>query len=130
VIADTCLLVDALRGDRAAAQFLAALQEEGTFMAIPSIVLYELWEGVERADRGLEQQRKVEALTESFPVIAFEARHAQRAGRLSGELVRRGEMLDVADSQIAGMALVEGWPIVTRNRKDFDRVPDLKVVDY
>lgn len=130
MIADTCLLVDALRGERAAADFLRRVQAEGTFMAIPSVVLFELWEGVERADRSLEQQRKVEELADSYPVLAFEARHAQRAGRLSGELVRRGEMMDVADSQIAGMALVEGLPLVTRNRKDFERVPGLKVVPY
>ncbi|MCA1818955.1 MAG: PIN domain-containing protein [Thermoplasmatota archaeon] len=130
MIADTCLLIDALRGERAASAFMRDLQSQGAFMAIPSIALFELWEGVERADRSLEQQRMVEELAESYPVLAFESRHAQRAGRLSGELVRRGEMLDAVDAQIAGMALVEGLAVVTRNRKDFERVPGLKVVPY
>lgn len=130
MIADTCLLVDALRGERAANAFMARLQGEGAFMAIPSMVLFELWEGVERSDRSLEQQRRVEELAASYPVLAFEPRHAQRAGRLSGELVRRGEMLDAVDAQIAGMALAEGLPVVTRNRKDFERVPGLKLVGY
>jgi predicted nucleic acid-binding protein len=39
-------------------------------------------------------------------------------------------MLDPVDAQIAGMALEERLPVLTRNAKHFERVPDLKVTTY
>jgi predicted nucleic acid-binding protein len=34
------------------------------------------------------------------------------------------------DLLIAGTALVEGAPLVTRNPSHFERVPDLRVLEY
>jgi predicted nucleic acid-binding protein len=35
----------------------------------------------------------------------------------------------MADSLIAGIALANDLPLLTRNRSHFERVPDLKLVD-
>ncbi len=47
---------------------------------------------------------------------------AERAGR-----IRRESGLDLADAVIAATALHLGVPVLTRNRRGFDRVPGLEV---
>jgi tRNA(fMet)-specific endonuclease VapC len=130
MIADTCLLIDLLRGDAEAKQHVAALEGEGTIVWIPALALYELWEGVERADRPDEESRRVQDVLERYTLLPLGPDHARRAGRLSGQLIRRGQTIDDVDALIAGTALEEGLPVLTRNHKHFDRVPGLEVVPY
>lgn len=130
MIADTCFLVDLLRGVPATADVLRRMESEGTTLWVPTPALFELWEGVERGDRPHEEAAKVRKVTAGYTVLAFDVRHAEQAGRLSGDLARRGRMLEPIDAQIAGVALVEGKAVLTRNRKDFERVPGLNVVPY
>ena len=40
-----------------------------------------------------------------------------------------GQTIGMADSMIAGIALTHGVRLFTRNRKHFERVPPLKLVD-
>ena len=130
MIADTTVLVDLLRGDEAAQGEVRRLESEGVLLWVPTPAVFELWEGVERADRPDEEARRIDAVLGDYTVLAFERRHAARAGRVSGALLRRGTMLDPLDAQIAGMALEERLPVLTRNTRHFERVPGLEVATY
>ena len=130
MIADTTLLVDLLRRDEAARKTTERLESDGVVLWVPTPAVFELWEGVERADRPEEEARRIDAVLGDYTVLAFERRHAARAGRLSGSLLRRGTALDPVDVQIAGMALEERLPVLTRNVKHFERIPGLEVATY
>lgn len=130
MIVDTTLLVDLLRGDEAAREATEGREAQGSLLWIPTPALFELWEGVERADRPEDERRRIEAVVGDYTILAFEARHAERAGRVSGALVRQGTMLDPIDAQIAGMALEARLPVLTRNARHFERIPGLKVAKY
>lgn len=130
MILDTSVLVDLLQSDEAAGERVRSLEEDGTLLWIPVPAVFELFEGIERADRPGEERARVEQVLDAYSVLAFEPRHARRAGTISGRLVRRGRMLDPVDVQIAGMAVVEGRPVLTRDVDDFDRVPGLDVETY
>lgn len=130
MIVDTSLLVDLLRGDKDAKARVRKLEADGAVLWVPTPAVFELWEGVERADRPERERDAVEEILGAYTVMAFESRHAARAGSLSGKLVRRGEMIDPVDAEIAGVALEERLPVLTRNAKHFARVPDLRVETY
>lgn len=130
MIVDTTLLVDLLRRDKAAIERVRALEANGTLLWIPTPAVFELWEGVERSDRPNQERERVAAVLRDYTVLSFDARHAERAGTLSGELVRRGRMLDPIDAQIAGMALEERLRVLTRNVSDYRRVAGLEVETY
>ncbi len=130
MILDTTLLVDLLRGDPEAMTFAARMEKAGQILWVPTPALFELWEGVERSDRADPETQKLQRLAAAYTVLAFEPRHAAAAGRLSGAAIRKGEMLDPVDAQIAGMALEERLPVVTRKQRHFERVPGLVVVPY
>jgi hypothetical protein len=127
MILDTAFLVDIIRGVRAAGARARGLEGRGEFLRVPAPAVFELWEGVERSNDPPAEQLRVAALLERYPVMDLNRRHATRAGRLSGSLLRRGVVLGEVDLLIAGTALEENEPLLTRNVKDFERVPDLRV---
>ena len=130
MIVDTSLLIDLLRGDPKAKAKVAALEATGTVLWVPTPAIFELAEGIERADRPARERELVDQILEGYTVMAFDRSHAHRAGALSGELVRRGEIIDPVDAQIAGVAVHERLPVLTRNAKHFGRVRDLSVETY
>lgn len=130
MILDTTVLVDLLRGDERTRARVEALEARGEILWIPTPAVFEVWEGTERAERSAEARRRVSEFLEGYTVLPFESNHAARAGVMSGILARRGEMVDPVDAQIAGMALVEGRPVLTRNVKHFRRVEGLRVETY
>lgn len=130
MILDTTVLVDLLRASEAAGARVRELEEDGQLLWIPAPVVFELFEGIERADRPADEQERVGQILDDYTLLAFEPAHARAAGRISGQLVRRGRMLDPVDVQVAGMALAEDRPVLTRDTGDFRRVADLRVASY
>lgn len=130
MIVDTSVLVDLLRGNAAARERVRELEDAGRLLWVPMPAVFELYEGIARADRPEPERARVRALLDDYTVRVFETEHARRAGELSGRLVRRGQMLDPIDVQIAGVALTEGRPVLTRDVGHFERVGDLDVETY
>ena len=56
----------------------------------------------------------------------FETRRIPRGERLKRQRIRVGTM----DLRIAAIALANGMTVLTRNRADFGRVPNLNVEDW
>lgn len=127
---DTTFLVDLLRKDRAAKERLQDLQDARALLKVPTTAIYELWEGAERSRNPHQEMADAQRILDGCMVLPLEARHAMRAGRLSGALALRGEVLDDVDLLIAGTAIEEDEAVLTRNVRDFRRVPDLRVETY
>ncbi len=51
-------------------------------------------------------------------------------GRLLARMQRAGVQIGTMDLLIGTAALEGGVPLVTRNRKDFERIPGLDVLTY
>jgi predicted nucleic acid-binding protein len=52
---------------------------------------------------------------------------SKRYALLRRELARKGQLIDQPDLFIAATAIQHNLTLVTRNRKDFARIPDLKL---
>lgn len=130
MILDTSFIVDLLRGDEVALDLLGELESGSEALRIPSLVYYELWEGIERTERPLREFEQVATVLASYPSADLAPGAAVAAGRVSARLIRTGEMLDDVDVLLAGIALDRDEALVTRDADDFARVPDLDVVTY
>lgn len=130
MITDTTFLIDLARHDPGALAKAKTLESAGELLRVPAPALYELWEGIERSRHPARELASVEALLEDFFLLPLEPRHAKRAGTVSGVLTRKGTPVDDIDLLLAGMALEEDLPILTRNLRDFRRVPDLRLETY
>lgn len=130
MILDTAFLVDLLRGDHAALSLRDELERGSEPLRVPSVVLFELWEGIESARNPPRERELVEETLLGYATLPLRPDHAQRAGALCAALRRRGIRIGDADLLIAGTALVEEEVVLTRNARDFERIPELRVRTY
>ena len=107
VLIDTDIFVDHLRGARRLPEF------SGYYSAITRAELFA-------GDK--EDEPAVRALLALHTEIAVDAVIAERAGHL-----RRTAMIRMPDALLAATALEHGLELMTRNRRDFDRIRELRV---
>ena len=70
----------------------------------------------------------VRALT--VDVLPYDDRAAGHTGELRAGLARAGTPIGPYDQLIAGLARARGLIVITNNRREFDRVPGLRVEDW
>jgi tRNA(fMet)-specific endonuclease VapC len=130
---DTSFLVDLLRetardGTGPAHAFLAESKDEPLGVSVH--VACELHAGVENSRDPAAERVKIERLLSAIDVVTPGPGFASLYGRTSAELRRRGQSIATMDLLIAVAALECGAGLVTRNARDFDRVPGLAVSGY
>jgi predicted nucleic acid-binding protein len=124
IVADTDVLIDYLEGRRPEAQAVAAALAAGRLQTTV-ISHFELSSGARQA----RQRKAVHTLLESIPALPLDRNAAQKAAEVRLELERSGIGIGMADSLIAGIVLLHGARLLTRNRRHFERVPRLPLVD-
>ncbi|HWE76603.1 MAG TPA: type II toxin-antitoxin system VapC family toxin, partial [Stellaceae bacterium] len=90
-------------------------------LATSSIVIHELFFGAFKSRRPAPNLAVFDAL--EFPVIEFDRDDARQAGLVRAELAARGTPIGPYDVLIAGQALTRDLTLVTRNIREFSRVP-------
>lgn len=129
-VLDTSFVVDVIRGHEKAGRLFRILEQESAVLGVSAATAYELFTGVARSETPGSEERKVEQFIESLALLPFELPTARIAGLLASQLTKRGSALGVVDLFIAATALEHGEPLVTRDRKDYERVPGLKLLSY
>jgi tRNA(fMet)-specific endonuclease VapC len=128
---DTCVLVDILRERQAGLRERLQVMAGGdTTLHLGAVVFHELMLGVEISARPDYQRERLLALTALFRLEDWTSDDARVAAEVRAILRRRGEVIGVADSFIAGQVLARGWSLVTSNIREFERVPGLKLEDW
>ena len=123
---DTNVVILYLRGIAATVGHIQTQRPDS--LAISAITAMELAYGVEKR-RSAALAKAVAGFTSGVQALPFTADAAVQAGKLRALLERRGIVLSLADSQIAGHALTLGLTLVTADRA-FRRVAGLQVIDW
>jgi tRNA(fMet)-specific endonuclease VapC len=131
---DSCLLIDLYREmarDRPGPAFeaLESLDEDET-LAVSVHVLCELRAGAELSRHPLKEHETLDTLFSGLLVAYPDERFAATYGRLLAALGRTGRPMATMDLMIATAALNDDAPLLTKNVKDFSRVPGLRVIRY
>lgn len=129
VILDSSILVAAERGTFRLEDLLRSLGEEAVAMAV--ITASELLHGCHRAtNAGIRARRFafVEGLLQAIPVLSFGIAEARRHAELWADLARGGEPIGPHDMLVAATAVAQGYALATLNRREFARVPGLRLV--
>ncbi len=112
-----------------ALEFIEGLDANET-LAVSVHVVAELLAGVELSKRPLQESEEVDQLLSGLLIVYPDARFAPAYGRLRAAMQRSGHPIQVMDLLIATAAIIDDAPLVTRNLKDFSRVPGLRVLGY
>lgn len=121
-------VVIALIEDRIGAVAARARRLPVDAIALSAIVLHELAYGAYASTKTEQNLRNVERLP--FEIIDFNADDARCAGEIRAGLRKAGTPIGPYDVLVAGQALTRGLVLVTANRREFDRVPGLRVEDW
>ena len=129
LLIDTDVLIIAER-QRAALDF-SAWREYGVAF-ISAVTASELLVGVQRAQTDAQRARRtafVEGILVSIPALPFDLEVARVHAQLLA-VIPRNETIGAHDIQIAATALRHGFPVLTRNGKDFRRLAGVAVLDF
>ncbi len=108
-----------LNAEPASGLFLSAVSVfELRFGAARSVKPASLWAGIQRDILGRVQ------------VLPFTEEDALAAADLMAPLVAGGRNLALQDIWLAGVAFHRNLTLVTRNRRDFDRITGLKLENW
>lgn len=93
-------------------------------------VVCELRAGAELARQPLREHEELDRLLSGLAIVLPDSHFAGTYGRLLAGLSRKGRPVATTDLLIATAALLDDAALVTRNRKDFSRIPGLRVIGY
>jgi tRNA(fMet)-specific endonuclease VapC len=129
---DTNVVIDVLRYRRPMVRerFRRALAD-GASITLSSVVLFELWYGVARAQNRRENTQRLRVfLSGDIQVAPFTEDDAVAAGNLRAALAAAGAPIGPYDLLIAAQALRSGATLVTANAREFARVDGLAWEDW
>lgn len=111
-------------------RFTQATHRSGRFYT-SSVVAFELWYGVFKSARPMENTRRCEAFF-SGPVelLVFQEEDARIAGGIRAELERLGKPIGAYDLLLAGQAVRNKLKLITANVAEFSRVKGLLWEDW
>lgn len=128
LLVDTNILVYAYRQQGGCRERLEACTPADVFISALSVVEIEL--GIAKAARPEPLRRFLDDSLRRYRLLPLDLDGARRAGRLRAQLESKGTPIGHYDTLIAGTALAHGLTIVTRNTREFTRVPGLNVEDW
>lgn len=124
ILVDTSILIDYYRKtDKSNSVWVALVRQEYKF-AISAITKYEIYSGATQDQ--LDFWNKV---LEAIEVIPFDEASVDTAVDINTTLKRKRKQIDLADLFIAATAIKHGLSIATLNKKHFDRIDTLNVIE-
>jgi tRNA(fMet)-specific endonuclease VapC len=125
---DTNTLIYLFSQRGAVAQRLQATLAQTIKLATP--VLFELEFGTAKSTRPELQRQQIDRVMRVYEVLPLNYASAKAAGKLRHTLEAAGTPIGLVDQLIAGIALANDLTIVTRNTREFARVPGLRVENW
>jgi tRNA(fMet)-specific endonuclease VapC len=99
-------------------------------LGMSTVTLGELIFGAQKSRQPEANLRVVEGLAARLTVLAFDEDAARHFGEIRAQLVSAGCPIGPYDMMIAGHARSRGLVLVTNNRREFDRVPGLRLENW
>ena len=104
--------------------------QEFPHLRLSVLVVAERESGILRHAAGQRYRHRFDQLVTTLPVEPFTRADAAQYARIRAGLEKRGQGIGPMDTLIAAQALRLGATIVTRNVREFSRVPGLKCEDW
>ena len=124
---DTNICAGILRGKK---EIIAKYLENAGNVAIPAMVVGELYFGVAKSRDKEKNRRLFKELMSVIPTLHSSDAIMARYGELRAEMEAAGTRLEDADLLLAATALSLIAPLVTGNTRHFDRIAGLHIENW
>ncbi len=106
-------------------------REPASGLFLSTVSVFELRFGEARSAKPASLWARIQRdILGRFQVVPFTEQDALAAADLMAPLVARGQNIALQDVWLAGVAFGRNLTFVTRNRRDFDRITDLRVENW
>lgn len=123
MVIDTSVVIQYIRTkDKSATIFYQLLNKNKIF--ISSVSLYELYIGATT----IGKEEDILLLIQKIPILPFTDLIALKAAQIYRQLKAKNQLIEFRDIFIAATCMLENLPIVTLNKKHFERIEGLKVI--
>jgi tRNA(fMet)-specific endonuclease VapC len=125
---DSNILIYLLKGQGQVKQHLQSKSPQ--HIKVPAPALFELEYGTAKSQRPQLQRDFIDAVVLKFDILPLDYRSAKAAGVLRSGLEGKGNLIGPYDLLIAGIAIANDLTVITRNTREFARVPGLRVENW
>jgi len=129
MILDTTFIIDLLRGNQAAITKAEELLKRNEPIRATTVSVFEIWQGAEDINNPIKKE-KIDKFISSVGFVILDIESAKKAGSIFASLKSQGLLIEGADCMIAGITLTNNEVLLTRNKKHFERIKDLKIESY
>ena len=126
---DSCTIIEILRSNPTVVNNMLKAVGTKNKIAICSVVYYEVMRGYDR-DINRQKVEVFNALCNDAKRFKLNDKAAGIAAEIYRYLCKRGQKIEDDDIFIAAITLANDATLITDNVKHFERVPNLKVVNW
>ncbi|MCL5949830.1 MAG: type II toxin-antitoxin system VapC family toxin [Candidatus Bathyarchaeota archaeon] len=128
---DTTFLIDLIHKNLAAEKKLSSLVKRSDGPCTTVITVAELFYGAYKSKNVAAEKENIKQVLNGFLILEMNERGAEKFGQILSALDENGQKISDRDTMIAAIATSKGENvIVTRNKKDFEKIPQLIVETY
>ena len=124
ILVDTSILIDYYRKTDKENSIWVSLVRQGYSFAVSAVSKYEIFSGANS-----NQLSFWENVFQSINVIPFDEFVVDTAVLLNSNLKKKRKQIDIADLFIAATAVAHNLPLTTLNKKHFERIDTLKLIE-
>jgi tRNA(fMet)-specific endonuclease VapC len=131
VCVDTTFLIDLIHKNPSAEKKLINFVKGSDVPCTTVVTVAELFYGAYKSKNVTAEKENIKQVLSGFLILEMNERGAEKFGQILSTLDKNGQRISDRDTMIAAIALSkEENVIVTRNKKDFEKISQLKVETY
>ena len=124
VLADTSIFIDYFRKTEKSNSVFVKLFQQGYVFCISAITEYEIYSGATESQLDFWEE-----ILKRTKVLTFDQSVVKAAVNINNNLKRKRKQIDLADLFIGATAIAYDLPFATLNRKHFERIDGLQIVE-
>ena len=127
---DTNLIVDIFRGDKNLLLKLEEVVKEKNHFCITFLNLAELFKGAYLSVKKEENTHLIEEFIKNIEILNLNKEACRIYGEKFAELKKQGKQTQEIDLLIGAIVISHNAFLITRNKKHFENISDLKVIEW
>ena len=119
-----------LRNDKDAIHKIKKFLDQEIEIYTSSINVHELVKGANLSNNAQKNLEKVNILIQTLDILPFDKESAIASGRLSALKEIRSKPIGQNDIFIASIVIHNNLILITRNKKHFENIPNIKIEEW
>jgi len=127
-VIDSDVLIEMEKGKVNFEKLVQGREDEEFFLSV--ITASELLHGVNRAktpEQRMKRSSFVEGLLDSIPILPVDLSVARTHSKIMAEITEAKGTVGIHDSWIAATCISNGLTLISKNKKDFEKMPGLNL---